>query len=52
MKDNLPKVLHKIYNEDKNRFKWQSEDEVALLKAFETRKADSTYFKMIDVKKK
>lgn len=44
MSENFPKILKTIYQEDKIRMKEQSEDEMAVLKAFEMRKVDTKYF--------
>ena len=51
MSDNLPNILKTIYAEDKQRTNEQSEDEMAVLKSFEHRKLDTSYFKMLESKK-
>ncbi len=51
MSHNFPNILKTIYHEDKMRMKEQSEDEMAVLKAFEMRKVDTKYFQMLEKKR-
>ena len=44
MSHNLPNILRTIYREDQLRMQEQSEDEMAVLKAFEMRRVDTKYF--------
>lgn len=44
MSHNFPNILKTIYQEDKLRMREESEDEMAVLKAFELRKVDTKYF--------
>lgn len=51
MSHNFPNILKTIYKEDKLRMKEESEDEMAVIKAFELRKVDTKYFQMLEKKK-
>lgn len=51
MSHNFPNILRTIYHEDKQRMIDQSQDEIAVLKAFELRKVDTKYFQMLEKKK-
>ena len=47
MSDNLPMILKAVFEEDDNRMKDQSEDEVKVLKQFENRKLNIHYNNII-----
>ena len=51
MSHNFPNILKTIYQEDKLRMREESEDEMAVLKAFELRKVDTKYFAMLEKKR-
>jgi len=51
MGDNLPNILRTIYETDRLRAKDESEEELAVLKAFELRKIDTKYYSMLEKKK-
>ena len=51
MSHNFPNILKTIYHEDKLRMREESEDEMAVLKAFELRKVDTKYFAMLEKKR-
>ena len=48
MSHNLPSILQTVYKEDRLRMLEQSEDEMAVLKAFEARRYDAAYYKMLE----
>ena len=48
----MPEVLSRIYDENKSRFLNTVDDETSMLKAFEVRKLDNNYCRMVEEKKK
>ena len=51
LKKNFPNILSTIYNEDRDRMKGETEDDILVLKAFEQRKSDMKYINMLEKKK-
>jgi len=48
----MPKVLSKIYQEDKERFQLQAEDEALMIREFDKRKTDSHYYMLMQKRRK